>query len=227
MQPILDPGIYEVRYVVAQRAVQPVLQELIEITEIICCGVEFAFSPRLCMNDAPFDLGSSVNITGATTYTATWSPDTYITNANTLNATFTPPSPGLYTLTLEIDNTGEGGCITPRQVTYEVVNVTATGQTFATSCPGTCDGSAQVTGTFGGISPYTINWSNGGSGTSITGLCPGTYTATVQETGGCATQVPLQVIDVPPFVLDAGFHNCNSFPLEPGDCFTLPGNSFN
>lgn len=49
----------------------------------------------------------------------------------------------------------------------------------------------QTTGTVnltinGGGSPYTINWSHGlGSSTSLTGLIPGTYTATITDNNGC------------------------------------------
>ncbi len=49
----------------------------------------------------------------------------------------------------------------------------------------------QTTGTInlsvsGGGSPYTINWSHGfGSSTSLTGLIPGIYTATITDNNGC------------------------------------------
>ncbi|MDQ3015979.1 MAG: PKD domain-containing protein [Bacteroidota bacterium] len=37
----------------------------------------------------------------------------------------------------------------------------------------------------GGTAPYIINWSNGGTGNSITGLVPGEYTYTVIDAHGC------------------------------------------
>lgn len=43
------------------------------------------------------------------------------------------------------------------------------------TCAGVNNGTATVTVT-GGVAPVTITWSNGGSGATITGLAPGTYT---------------------------------------------------
>jgi hypothetical protein len=60
----------------------------------------------------------------------------------------------------------------------------------ATSCNGTCDGSATITAS-GGVPAYTFSWAPGGMVTAaVTGLCAGTYTATVTDVNGCiATQV--------------------------------------
>jgi hypothetical protein len=54
----------------------------------------------------------------------------------------------------------------------------------AATC-GTCaDGSATSSLT-GGTGPFVYSWSTGGSGTSITGMTPGTYTLTVTDNVGC------------------------------------------
>ncbi len=196
----------------------------VTLTGVVCCGVDIAFGPqRLCMSDSPITLNP--NITGATSYTVNWSPATGLSNANIENPTFTPPSAGTYTFTLEVDNTADpGGCVTPRNVTYTVVDVLPAGQAIATTCPGTCDGAVQVTGVTGGLEPYVVSWDNGlSNGTSHSGLCDGTYTATVTESGGCEGYLPLIVTEASPFTLDAGFHDCNITPLNSGDCFVLPG----
>jgi gliding motility-associated-like protein len=60
------------------------------------------------------------------------------------------------------------------------------------SCNGGCDGQASVSVT-GGTSPYTFNWSSGGSGTSQSNLCAGTTTVTVTDNNGCTDTVNIQL----------------------------------
>jgi len=55
-----------------------------------------------------------------------------------------------------------------------------------TGCGATCTGTATVT-ISGGTSPYTIDWSNGGSTTTISNLCAATYTVEVTDAGGCSS----------------------------------------
>lgn len=61
--------------------------------------------------------------------------------------------------------------IIPMEVECNVTNA---------SSPTSADGVAQVQ-IFGGTAPYTIQWSNGQQGTTITNLLPGTYSATVTD----------------------------------------------
>ncbi len=49
----------------------------------------------------------------------------------------------------------------------------------------------------GGTSPYSYSWSNGGTDSSITGLCAGTYTVTVTDNNGCQA-VDSVVVGEPP-----------------------------
>jgi len=54
------------------------------------------------------------------------------------------------------------------------------------SCgPNAADGSATVS-VSGGTPPYTYQWSNGETTTSISGLTPGTYSVNVQDANGCS-----------------------------------------
>lgn len=55
-----------------------------------------------------------------------------------------------------------------------------------TGCGATCTGTATVN-ISGGSSPYTIDWSNGGSSTTISNLCAATYTVEVTDAGGCSS----------------------------------------
>jgi hypothetical protein len=80
------------------------------------------------------------------------------------------------------------------------------------ACGPPCTLSATVTGTnanngnngtatataSGGTVPYTYAWSNGGSTATITGLAPGTYTATVSDSGGCQAIGSYTVLNTTP-----------------------------
>ncbi len=64
--------------------------------------------------------------------------------------------------------------------------LTSAGSKINISCNGLCNGSALVT-VNGGTSPYSYNWSNGKTNSAITGLCPGTFSATISDANGCLT----------------------------------------
>ncbi|MCD4736215.1 MAG: SprB repeat-containing protein [Bacteroidales bacterium] len=53
------------------------------------------------------------------------------------------------------------------------------------TCTNASDGTATVTGVNNGTPPFTYNWSNGGTGTSINNLAEGTYSVTVTDAHLC------------------------------------------
>ena len=53
------------------------------------------------------------------------------------------------------------------------------------TCVNACDGSIETTVT-NGLSPYTYSWSNGAITSSISNVCPGSYTVTVTGANGCS-----------------------------------------
>ncbi len=53
------------------------------------------------------------------------------------------------------------------------------------TCVNTCDGSIETTVT-NGLAPYTYSWSNGATTSSISNVCPGSYTVTVTGANGCS-----------------------------------------
>lgn len=63
----------------------------------------------------------------------------------------------------------------------------------AISCSGCTDGMAAVTGITGGVAPYTISWSNGLSGDTITNLAAGTYQVVVEDASGCSVTIDVVV----------------------------------
>ncbi len=55
----------------------------------------------------------------------------------------------------------------------------------AASCFNTCDGAISLTNLSGGEgAPYTFDWSNNTSASSISNVCAGTYTVTITDNGG-------------------------------------------
>lgn len=119
---------------------------------------------------------SAMGMGGTNNYTYTWSN-------NQTGATATGLAAGTYTVTVS------DGCANP--VTSQPVTITQpsaiTATTAATNetCPNSNDGTASVTNIVGGTAPYMVSWSNGGSGNTITGLSPNTYTPMIMDVNGC------------------------------------------
>lgn len=89
------------------------------------------------------------------------------------------------------------GCMLVDEV---IVNEPAPWTVIATSTDETCagnDGSASIS-VSGGVTPYSYDWSNGGSNNSINNLSEGTYMVTVTDAEGCtatnSTNVSLDCI---------------------------------
>jgi len=123
--------------------------------------------------------GSSgaVNLTvtgGSVPYTYNWSSGDTVQDLTQLTA-------GSYSVTVEDDN----GCTSfatypvsePSQLQLSVTSSDA-------SC-GNADGSAAVS-VSGGVTPYSYNWSNNATDSSIANLNSGTYTVTVIDDNGCS-----------------------------------------
>jgi gliding motility-associated-like protein len=111
----------------------------------------------------------------AVDYTYTWSTGGNLATEGGL-------SDGVYTVTVEDDN----GCMVVDQITItEPEAVTATASVIDNvSCFGLSDGEANVVGS-GGTTPYTYDWSSGGSSDTESNLAEGVYTVTVFDDNGC------------------------------------------
>lgn len=100
----------------------------------------------------------------------------------------TPPTP-VGTWTYYVTVTDSNGCIDTDSINLNISNGGASVTMSSTdeSCASCCNGT--VTATVTGNSGYTYTWSNSaGNVTSQTGLCPGTYTITVEDTlTGCTS----------------------------------------
>ena len=117
------------------------------------------------------------------------SPYSYLWSNSSTTATATNLAAGSYTVTI----TDSHNCSTTSAATVTQPSqiVAATSSTDATG--NQSNGTASVSGVSGGVSPYTVAWSNGGSGNTISNLAAGTYTVTVTDHSGCQTTATVTV----------------------------------
>lgn len=122
---------------------------------------------------------------------------------------------GTYTVTA----TNEGGCsATATTIITDppVLDVVAT----ATSNTGSNNGTATVS-VMGGTGSYTYFWSNSGTTATITGLAPGTYTATVTDANGC-TQTATATVQQQSILPGEGCSNALNINSLFGNTIGLP-----
>ncbi len=84
---------------------------------------------------------------------------------------------GSYTITI----TDKLGCkLFELDTITQPTQLVNTGITTNATCVGICNGTISLT-TSGGTPPYNYSWSNGQTTSTMSGLCPGTYTVTVTD----------------------------------------------
>ncbi|AFC25421.1 T9SS type B sorting domain-containing protein [Saprospira grandis] len=102
-------------------------------------------------------------------------------NVFSSNNNFTGLCAGTYTVEVRDGN----NCVLPISVTItEPTAIQLSLSDTDVSCAGGSDGTASVSAS-GGTPPYSYNWDNGMTGTTITGLMAGTYEVTVTDANGC------------------------------------------
>ncbi|MBK9335835.1 MAG: gliding motility-associated C-terminal domain-containing protein [Lewinellaceae bacterium] len=101
---------------------------------------------------------------------------------------------GAYTVTVSDAN----GCTATQTTTITQPPPLGAGATATdVTCFGGANGTASATGS-GGVTPYTIAWSNGATGPIATNLAAGTYTATVTDANACTAEASATVDSPPP-----------------------------
>lgn len=152
-----------------------------------------------CAADANFNVGPCGNVSfmgfgnGTSPYAFCWDFDG---NLSTCESTLQNPTyqftPGTHTATLQI--TDANGCVATYSVTFTVppYPTSATISGNLTICPG-----QSTTLTAGGWNWTSCQWSNSGSGASITVNVPGTYCVTCSDVNGCTATACATVVQLP------------------------------
>ena len=135
---------------------------------------------------APFTWSLSNGMSGAAVTGANPGPPPYTFTIQNVPV-------GTYTLTI-VDSLGRNAEISVTIPGSIAAPVTSTFITADASDCATCDGAVTVSPA-GGISPYTIQWNDGNTSFSRTGLCPNIqYSYTVFDSLGCGFESNLVVI---------------------------------
>jgi hypothetical protein len=165
------------------------------------CGSVVAVQNTTCGDNNGSVTGSSTSLYSSTNYSLYDVNNNYLTSAttNTDAVVFGQLSAGTYYLGV----TDLGGCTAFTQTflvqesepldfgLYVVPN---------SSCGGTPIGKIFVTGQTG-LSPYTYLWSNGFTGSTITGLTAGSYSVDVTDAYGCTLSKSATITNVSPIGL--------------------------
>ncbi|MBL4658447.1 MAG: hypothetical protein JKX73_10635, partial [Flavobacteriales bacterium] len=125
---------------------------------------------------------------GFTPYTYLWDDPSAQTTATATGLNFGP-----YTVAVS----DSSGCTSTYNVTVNSASSLAVTTTKTDpSSPGACDGTASATST-GGMAPYTYSWNTVPVQNSsvATGLCDGTYCATVTDINGCTVNSCITLVD--------------------------------
>ncbi len=138
----------------------------------------------------------SVEVTGGRlNYLYSWvGPNGFISITQNLNNLFA----GTYNLNV----TDQSGCIDTLEVELlqndEIsIDISITEIT----CYGANDASITINNISGGISPYSIAWSNFGTGMVQQNLSPGTYFITITDTENCVKVFPILIEEAPNFFI--------------------------
>jgi gliding motility-associated-like protein len=103
--------------------------------------------------------------------------------------------------------TDANGCDTT--VCFNVPNTPGVAVTITSfnnvSCFSACDGDATAAGN-GGTAPYTYSWNTvpAQNTAGVSGLCPGLYTVTVNDSNGCADTTQIMITEPPQLTLAVG-----------------------
>lgn len=162
------------------------IASLINQVDVICFGEATGEINIDITGGRPFETPS-----GVFDYTYSWTgPNGFISTNQNLS--------GLIAGTYNVTVTDRSGCTDDLEVIIDqsdeiIIDYTAT----EIECYNDNDASITINNISGGNAPYTITWSNLGSGLVQNNLSPGTYVITVTDATDCVKQATV-VIDSPP-----------------------------
>lgn len=122
-------------------------------------------------------------------------------NYNWSNGSSSPGQNNLAAGTYIINVSDANGCSAADTLTLiepsslsSIASVTSNYNGYNVSCQGAQDGSATVNAQ-GGVTPYSINWSNGASGATVSNLGAGVHTVNIQDANGCSTNASVNLTE--------------------------------
>lgn len=169
------------------------------INPIVLINISASSLSVSCNNACDGSINASAS-NGLAPYNMVWtsSPtNTIVTSCTTSPCSASSLCPGTYVITASDAN----GCTNRDSVVIgNPAPFTVSGSQSNASCFGMCSGSATVTPA-GGVAPYTTSWTTGASGTTVSNLCAGTYTALSIDSRGCQASQTYTINSSPQFTL--------------------------
>ena len=136
----------------------------------------------------------ALNLITTDTLSYYWWPNTgIISGQNTADLQINPAQ----SLTYYVSVTNQFGCTKTDSIRVTVDQFTLSpGPVQNVQCFGMCNGALSVYPNNGNL-PYTIIWNNNDTSSSVSNLCPGTYTVTVTDAIGCSFTIPFNITEPP------------------------------
>ena len=163
----------------------------ITLTEPPVLSVSANMTTQATCNGVSDGVAEAVVSGGVSPYTYLWSDGQTTTSASGLAS-------GTYTVIV----TDANGCLDSAQVNItDGIPWTAVASVVnPVSCFGGSDGSVTVNIT-GSTGPFTYNWNNGGTQSTISNLAAGTYSVNIQDALGCTDNQSVTLTDPPSMTL--------------------------
>ena len=212
----LGPGIYEITVTDANNCA-PITQNF-DIIEPPLLDVSLVNQVDIiCYGDATGEIyintigGRSIEINpGVFDYSYSWTgPNGFTSNSQNLTSLFS----GTYNLTV----TDKSNCTdTLEVILLQTDEIIIDYSTTDIMCYGDNDASITINNITGGNPPYSIAWSNLGSGNSQTNLSAGTYVITVTDATDCEKQATIIIDEAPIYSIAPAVNNVSCFGANDG-----------
>ncbi|MCB0395644.1 MAG: gliding motility-associated C-terminal domain-containing protein [Flavobacteriales bacterium] len=173
--------------------------ETITLNAPVSVTLNISSTALLCNNDC--DATATVTPSGGTV------PYGYLWGDGQTDQTAT----GLCAGTQHVIVTDANGCTDSISVTITVPNaIVFTTSVTDISCFALCDGTGTINAS-GGNPPIGLQWSNGQTSATATGLCVGTYTVTMTDASGCSDTAQVHIQEPPALVATETHTNVSCF----------------